>query len=125
MLGYAKELEAIGYFVVSRWIDGHHEHNSKHGSQADYLADGNEQATWASEDYQQVFYGDMLVQFTGGDVRKRGGKHVELGLALAWHKKVYIVGEPENVFHYLPSVTIVPTFEDLKRLLAALGEDNP
>jgi len=35
---------------------------------------------------------------------KRGGRHVEFGLALAWGKRLMIVGPRENVFHCLPQV---------------------
>jgi len=40
-----------------------------------------------------------------------GGKHVELGLALALNKLTCVVGERENVFHYLDAVNHFDTWD--------------
>ncbi len=109
MLGYARQLEAIGHKITSTWITGKHETNSKHGADADNVADHAEQAGWAAEDILNIGQGDALMQFTGGG--HRGGRHVEFGIALATGKMCFLIGEPENVFHCLPSVYRFPTWE--------------
>lgn len=38
----------------------------------------------------------------------RGGRHVEFGYALARGKHMHVIGARENIFHYLPGVTIHP-----------------
>lgn len=113
LLGYAQQLEALGHQVVSSWVDGHHETNSPHGSQADKLGDSEEQSGWATEDIRDIFECETLVLFTGGDHRKRGGRHVEYGIALGLGKSLVLIGQPENVFHHLgsPVVRRFPTWE--------------
>ena len=48
---------------------------------------------------------DVMIQFTEHDSLRngssRGGRHVELGLAFARQKQIYIVGPPEHDFHHL------------------------
>jgi hypothetical protein len=57
---------------------------------------------------------EVVVAFTEGpgDVegRARGGRHVELGAALAAGKRVCVVGHRENVFCWLPIVEYFPTW---------------
>lgn len=48
----------------------------------------------------------------------RGGRHVELGAALAWEIPVVVLGGHENVFHSLA----VATFEDADALLGSVGQ---
>ena len=49
-----------------------------------------------------------------------GGRHVELGLALAFKDiETWIVGDPENVFHHLSEVDRFASWQDA---LAELGE---
>lgn len=40
------------------------------------------------------------------------GKAVEMGIALAERIPIILVGERTNVFHYLPSVTVVSSIEE-------------
>ena len=46
-----------------------------------------------------------------------GGKHTETGVALALGRRVYVLGEPENIFHWHPLVTVCT---DMAALLAEL-----
>jgi len=48
----------------------------------------------------------------------RGGRHVELGYALAVGKRLVVVGPRENVFHHLPCVEICTTVEDALQTLS-------
>jgi hypothetical protein len=43
----------------------------------------------------------------------QGGKHVEVGYALAMNKPVYVIGTRSNVFHYHPGVTFLNSIEEL------------
>ena len=111
--GYADDLRAIGHRVEAHWLLGHHQMHE--------AADKVEAATmsvpiearlikgrlFAEDDFLDVFGANMLIAFseeprTGG--ASRGGRHVELGLALAWGKEIIVVGPRENVFHTLPQV---------------------
>jgi hypothetical protein len=52
----------------------------------------------------------ILVSEADGS-RVRGGKHVETGMALAQGKRVHVIGQRENVFHWHPMVTVYPDLE--------------
>lgn len=127
---YRSELIRIGYKVRARWLDGGHEVATNPQVEAD--ADPSERARWAHEDLEDVRACHLLVAFTsaavgGGGVS--GGRHVETGYALGQHKKVLLVGEPENVFHWLPGVTRVPDWHEalieLSACLVAEHRDAP
>lgn len=108
LLGYKADLEPHGIEVTSRWIDGRHEtppvgieeHSTEH-------------LCWAAqEDIADIEDADLLVAFTEPEGaiagRGRGGRHVELGYALASGKHVIVCGHRENVFCHLPGVNFVP-----------------
>jgi hypothetical protein len=42
----------------------------------------------------------------------RGGRHVEFGYALAKGKKIFVIGGPENIFHYLTQVKHYDTVQE-------------
>lgn len=93
-------IEAKGGEVTSRWLHGNHQ-----------IADGDEASdtaarTFATEDVDDVLAADYLIAFTEEPraTNSRGGRHVELGLALGAGKRVIVVGPRENVFTWLPSV---------------------
>lgn len=50
---------------------------------------------------------------------RRGGRHVEFGIALGMNKHVVVVGPLENVFYSLPSVARFGTWEEALAHLAA------
>lgn len=93
---YADRLEHFGYTITSTWLrSGEWE--------------AREQVTRASSavtDYYDLLLSDTLVCFTEpeGSGCSRGGRHVEFGVALAYGKKVVVVGPRENIFHCLPVV---------------------
>jgi len=92
------------------------------------FADGPKIACWQCEGTGQLYcdgkpYPCFLCNGTGGETRawQRGGRHVEFGLALAQGKHLILVGQPENVFHHLPQVRVIPEVgERCADLLAAL-----
>ncbi len=52
-----------------------------------------------------------LVQLTG-DTMSRGGRHTELGIALALGKKISLIGPNEQVFHRHASITHHATVQE-------------
>jgi hypothetical protein len=111
MQGYALCLKAIGHTVTSRWIRGDHEVRA-HG-QAEHAP---WHTVWAHEDIEDLMSAHMVVSFTEapGHVpgRGRGGRHVEMGIALATQKRCVIVGYRENIFHWLEQVEFYATWDD-------------
>lgn len=107
---YAKDLERLGHHVTSRWIHGDHDIRSNKESDAD-----DWMTLWALEDWKDLWNAACCISFTEppGDIpgRSRGGRHVEFGAALAMGKQLIVIGYRENVFHWLPEVTFVATWE--------------
>jgi hypothetical protein len=100
-------LRARGHTITSRWIDGHEDEGGE------YLLGGTNRelyATFAREDLEDVQQAETVVSFTepprAGNLRGRGGRHVEYGYALALEKRLIVVGPLENVFHCLDCVTV-------------------
>lgn len=128
--GYAAELTRVGYKIRARWLDGTHEVAANPKVEAE--ADPTERARWAHEDLEDVRACDILVAFTRAAVGgggASGGRHVETGYALGQHKQVLLVGEPENVFHWLPGVQKLPNWHEalieLSARLVAAERDMP
>lgn len=94
LAGYAAELRAAGIGVTSRWLEGDHEMPL-----GDY--DEMELRRFATEDLDDIDLAEVLVLFTeapDAPGRRRGGRHVEFGYALALGITTVIVGPVENVF---------------------------
>jgi hypothetical protein len=107
MRTYRAQLERVGHVVTSRWVDGKHEAENRE-------AHSVQLAGFAQEDCDDVKAADCVISFTeaprGG--HSRGGRHVEHGMALAWNKRVVVIGHRENVFHSMPQVEFFETWRD-------------
>ena len=89
---YAQQLRERGWELTSQWLTG--------------LEDDMDLEDIAVQDMWDVKEADVLIAFTEPlEPREtRGGRHVELGMALAWGKPIVVVGPRENVFCHLPDV---------------------
>ena len=108
MCGYADALRAIGHEVTSRWLGQHDELPYE-----ELTAAGCKRC--AEHDVTDVKASDCVISFmepVGIPNTSRGGRHVEFGLALALEKRLYLVGTPENVFHWYDGVIYFPVWED-------------
>jgi hypothetical protein len=108
---YRVELEALGIEVTSRWLAMEPRSGFEYSNE--------EWRDLALVDQEDVLAADMLVCFAeepgeGGN----GGRHVELGMALALGRDVVVVGRREHIFHRLPEVTVVQSWQEALRLLA-------
>lgn len=106
LLDYAKKLSDAGHIVTARWVNGDEE--------------GKTLEDVAVMDFEDVQAADMVLVFTDpkGSAQTGGGRHTELGLGYALGKRVWIVGEKEQVFHHLPKVV---QFDNLDQVLGALS----
>lgn len=113
---YAERLHRLGHQVTSRWLYGAHE-------MIDERPAPEEARRFAEEDLVDLQNANLLIAFTEapGPVagRGRGGRHVELGYALASGLPVYVVGHRENVFCHLPEIRQFDHFETLYERLRA------
>ena len=114
MLTYAAVLGGLGLRVVARWL------SASPDDQTNTVL-MRAAAVECCEDLAQV---DQVIAFSEphGSGYWTGGRHVEVGYALALRRPVILVGPVENVFHAHPGVTQVGTFAEA---LALLGVSNP
>jgi len=97
----AQELRLRGFRVTSRWLD------SPTPISGEELSSPAEAARLAAMDLRDVQSADVCIAFTEpADHAKpgRGGRHTELGIALANEAEVVLVGRREHIFHCLPQV---------------------
>ena len=111
MQGYAKELEALGHEVTSRWIWGNHQ------AQDDEILDPAKQEralVFLREDLDDLLEAEAIIAFTE-EMRTltRGGRHVEWGIALALGLELNVVGPRENLFYLGDVVNQYDSFPEL------------
>lgn len=99
MLEIAERLSRLGYEITSRWIEGLH--NDLPAVQC------------ATDDINDVLRADTVLFFTpaDGQGKGKGGRHTEFGFAYGMQKRILIIGERENVFHWLPGIEVVASLE--------------
>jgi hypothetical protein len=107
----AAQLRDAGIVIHSTWL------SPRDDQSMDTLkAEGNiviEARARALMDVHEIAKSNLFVQLSpeAGFRNSTGGKHVELGIAIALGKTIYIIGQRENVFHYHPSCRLVPTVD--------------
>ena len=118
--GYAKELQALGHTVTSRWIRGDHELRA-HGD----AEHESWQTVWALENWADLEDADTVILFADAPEadlsRARAGHMVEWGMALALFKQCLVIGSRDNLFFFLPQVHFYPTWQ---ACLAGLQEST-
>ena len=110
---YRDELQKEGIEVTSRWLD---EENNPATQLSDVTFEYKRKHS--TQDAQDVAKADALIFFT--DPTKtivRAGRHVEFGMAIAYNIPIFVVGDYENIFHYLETVSHYETWEQLKNVL--------
>ena len=128
-------LKALGFESTARWL--HLEHSVTNPTDAPRLG-----ALYARHDHDDVREADVLVFATNEptDPYTSGGRHFEMGLAVAWLKPVVIYdpwqhqrepGRKENIFHWYdrkvyvgntlyPAISTVVTESSLIKTLSIL-----
>jgi len=124
LCGYRKELEALGFTVTSRWLNGNHQVDDK-GLSEEGLAEERER--FAVEDWDDLFEADYCISFTEPprSGNSRGGRHVEFGAAMAWNMTCIVVGHRENVFHCLPMVQFAETWPEALKIASSWVSSGP
>ena len=119
LCGYRSQLEALGHTVTSRWLNGNHQVDDQGLS---VEAKRAERERFAIEDRDDVLAANVLIAFTEipRSSNSRGGRHVELGIAIGTQRMaVIVVGPRENVFCCLPDLLVVEKFEDCLQVFDA------
>lgn len=145
LCGYREQLRELGCEVTSRWLNGNHQIDNMGkpiGDKGEALIEGDAacatsgedtaaaaqlRAQFALEDIQDVYRAETLIAFTEPprSSASRGGRHVELGYALAKGSKVIVVGYRENIFCWLPDVEFFETWDKALEFLKAEFERQP
>jgi len=120
MREHAIELERQGISVGAEWLKETESPTSKLGDTTDET-----KSNYALKDWWDIGACDVFVFFAEDQDNQppRGGRHVEFGIALALGKPIVVIGDPENIFHYLPGFTI-DHFVDWNSALAFLQSLN-
>jgi hypothetical protein len=124
---YREQLNAAGHSVQAVWLNGEHQISDTGepiGESGEALVQGtlrsgerlspNDQSEraaklrnrFAMDDLRDVMTCELIIAFTEPPrlSASRGGRHVELGIALGLMKRVWIVGPRENIFCWLEDV---------------------
>lgn len=112
MREYADVLKEDGFEITSTW---------NYGGEDDLTM-----SEIAKLDETDVERADILVCFSEpfGSANTGGGRHTEVGMALALGKTVIICGPLEQVFHWHPDVINFPSFELVRRFLTHASEEK-
>jgi len=134
---YREKLSNLGHVVTSRWLNGDHQIDNDGepiGESGESLVEGHNSSDGASvlrkkfakEDVEDVIKSDLLIAFTEvpRSTNSRGGRHVEMGLAIGRHISVMIVGPRENVFCWLPYISQHETFDSAVEMVGEIAA-NP
>ena len=114
MRGVRDVLEALGHKVTSRWIEDLGGKYGKGSFTPDQLnGDPAYCADIARRDLEDVADADTMISFTEAGGGGKGGRHVELGLALGLGLRLVLVGPREHVFHTLPDIEWYPDWAHL------------
>ena len=100
LLAHQKRLRQMGHILTSGWVDGLH---------ADLEIKTLEDLTTLNrmcslDDMGDIDDAEVVVCFTRPWPGAGSGHHVEYGYALAQGKRLAIVGEKLNIYHYLDYV---------------------
>lgn len=117
MNAYAEELRAEGIEVTSRWLQ--ETHDLKIPLNSSELTDA-EKTEYAIQDLEDIIDSDWIVFFAESHDKQppRGGRHFELGFAYGkLGTQCMVVGERENIFHYLDDIVIASDWNTAKQAL--------
>jgi hypothetical protein len=125
----ARQLEAAGHSITSRWIQGSHQvmlngevlvPEREALFESDHESMEQQRREFAGHDWDDLMAADWVISFTERPRKpsnSRGGRHVEFGAAFAAGKRCIVVGWRENVFHCLPQVEWFETWAEASAAL--------
>lgn len=122
-LAIKESLEAAGAVVISTWLTPD-DNLSMNALAKNEDTMHHECFTRAAKDREEIQRAHVFVLYKPKAIHKvptTGGHHTEVGIALGAGKPIFIIGARENVFHYLPEVTVVPDVQSLIRALHLNG----
>ena len=135
---YRDELRSMGHVVQATWLDGQHQvgdTGTPLGNAGEVLVEGEDSSgeraarlreKFALDDFDDASTCDMLIAFTEPprSAPNRGGRHVEMGIALGMGIPVVVIGHRENIFCWLPQVKYFYDWRDTREWLKRIAEDQ-
>jgi hypothetical protein len=127
MQGVRDVLAAFGHTVTSRWIEAPEGRYGSGSFSAEQLnSDPGYCSKVAARDIEDVLAADTVISFTEAAGGGKGGRHTELGIAIAAREfgkpmRIIIVGPREHVFHTAPGAEWYP---DWPRLVMAITREG-
>lgn len=119
MLGIRAELQAIGHWVTSGWLDLHSGTAPETYTNEEMRANPLRFEQFARSDIDDLSRATAVLAFSSGDGSGSGGRHIEVGYALACSLPVFLIGPRENVFHTLTSIHHYPDWPTFRGHLRA------
>lgn len=119
MRGYADALAEMGHTITSSWV-----YNADDPGAALSPEDHGEHEDAAMKGLAEINRSDVVICFTEGPGSRlsRGGRHVEMGYAIARKIEILVIGYRENLFCYLPQIHFAEDFRSAGWVLAAIIE---
>lgn len=109
-------LEKQGHSLTSYW----HKEVDRKVENADY-----HNGSRAQRDKDCVEACDVFISLVGDRHQSRGGRHCELGLALAWEKQIILIGDDDDcIFTWLENSGITKIYSIEKFIAERLGDLN-
>jgi hypothetical protein len=111
-------LQTHGHEIVAGWLteDEGYKSDNQRRNESRYTMCKRLSAA-AVRDLREMKDAEVIVSFTEGEHQTtHGGRHSELGIALARGIMVFIIGPREQVFHFHPAVIQYDTLDDFIRL---------
>ena len=96
-------LNSHGFLVRARWMDSHN---------AEFPACGAKVA--AEEAWADLCDIDVCDGFVMLNLYIGVGKSIEMGFALAKGKRIWVVGEANHIFYFLPGVQVVRDVSEVR-----------
>lgn len=112
----ANALSGMGYSLCARWLTPEHDDDGKNSPLGDVPSEH------ALDDLEDVLDCDVLIAINPENFARSGtgGRHVEFGIAVARSKRIILIGDRTNVFHFLPSVMHIATSDPVDTLATML-----
>lgn len=111
------QLEGAGLICTSTWLTPHDEQSMNAlAAEGDMVSKARQRAV---KDCEDINAADVYLVYSPKESHRNGtgGKHVELGYALAQGKASVVIGDRENIFHYHPLVRRVDTVDQFLDLM--------
>lgn len=110
-------LQEMGYKVTSNWID---QIGLDTFGPSGSIEDLHTASDRAIQDLSDILRSDMFFMFTDTP-STTGGRHTELGIAIALNKLITVIGPRENVFQALATHAWYPSWEEALRAIREMN----